>query len=352
MPIQSVPVRVYYAPRGERVSHFRKFRDFGRTSILNAVLVIMALLWVRPFMYLNTLRKKSIKGFFRELILESKDSNLKLALSVGLGTFFSIFPVWGWQMVTAVAIAYLLRLNKLVTLAFSNLSIAPVIPFILYLSDRAAEEAAQTPSAGSTPGGRYPETNDRRARSMDPARSMRTAIRDPLPNPPTPARDLSADSLAKIQSSYQKMIDLVVKELDAQAHFVGYAPPAVIAFRKAAYLEFSVNTSLPADPDSSRYKLAALAFDNHIAKLVRPMMAYFKGDLDFDGIAFSTTIHQGDKADAAQGNEAVEFFFPVDSLRCYETYDCTGQQLIDQGSVLINGERVSLDLQTAEASER
>jgi hypothetical protein len=53
-----------------------------------------------------------------------------------------------------------------------------------------------------------------------------------------------------------------------------------------------------------------------------------------------------------QGTEAVEFFFPVDALRCYEAYDCTGQQLIDQGSVLINGERVSLDLQIAEAGER
>ena len=49
--------------------------------------------------------------------------------------------------------------------------------------------------------------------------------------------------------------------------------------------------------------------------------------------------------------KAVEFFFPSDALRCYEAYDCTGQQLIDQGSVLINGERVSLDLQMAEASE-
>lgn len=136
VPLQSVPVRVYYAPKEERVSHFRKFRDFGRTSILNAILVFMALLWVRPFMYLGSLRKKSIRGFFREMILESKDSNLKLALSVGVGALFSIFPVWGWQMMSAVAAAYFLRLNKLVALAFSNLSIAPAVPFILYFSFR------------------------------------------------------------------------------------------------------------------------------------------------------------------------------------------------------------------------
>jgi hypothetical protein len=148
------------------------------------------------------------------------------------------------------------------------------------------------------------------------------------------------------------MIDLVARELDPQAHFVSYAPPAIIAFRKGAYLEFSVATALPDAPNGSRYKMAALAFDNHIAHLVRPMMAYFKGDLDFDGVAFSTTIHQGDKSVDTQGSEAVEFFFPVEALHCYEAYDCTGQQLIDQGSVLINGERVSLDLQTAESADR
>ncbi len=147
------------------------------------------------------------------------------------------------------------------------------------------------------------------------------------------------------------MVDLVLRQLDSQAHFVDYAPPAIVAFRKAAYLEFSVNTTLPAAHAGSRYKMAALAFDDHISHLVRPMMAYFKGDLDFDGIAFSTTIHEGDKTDAAPA-EAVEYFFPVEALRCYEAYDCTGQQLIDQGAILINGERVSLDLQMAEAGER
>jgi hypothetical protein len=36
-------------------------------------------------------------------------------------------------------------------------------------------------------------------------------------------------------------------------------------------------------------------------------------------------------------------------MHCYENYDCTGQQLIDAGTVLINGERASLDLLRAEA---
>jgi len=227
-------------------------------------------------------------------------------------------------------------------------------PFILYLSDHAAEEATQAPSESTAPVvTKNPKTKDRQAKSTETAHDMRTFRRhDPSASPPVPARDLSADSLAKTQASYQTIIDLVVKELDAQAHFVSYAPPAVVAFRKGAYLEFSVNTTLPAGPESSHYKLAALAFDDHIAHLIRPLIAYFKGDLEIDGIAFSTTVHQTDKSAATQGSEAVEFFFPTDGLRCYEAFDCSGQQLIDQGSVLINGERVSLDLETAEAGPR
>jgi hypothetical protein len=172
--------------------------------------------------------------------------------------------------------------------------------------------------------------------------------------PPVPPRDTSPESLSKIQSSYQKIIDQVVKELDPQAHFVAYTAPTIIAFRKEAYLELSLTTTLPVSAAGSRYKLAALAFDDHIAHLVRPVLSYFKGDLDFDGIAFGTTIRLQSKSPSSsvpsnQGNEAVEFFFPAAALRCYETYDCTGQQLIDRSFVLINGERVSLELQSAEA---
>ena len=258
-------------------------------------------------------------------------------------------------------------------------------PFILYLSDQAAQDAAKQLDKSDAGISSVASSKDAVAGRHSTAASATGASRPRSSTPATPPRDTSPEALAKIQTADQKMIDLVAKELDPQAHFVSYAPPAMVAFRKGAYLEFSLSTTLPAAA-GSRYKLAALAFDDHIAHLVRPMMAYFKGDLDFDGIAFSTTIHQDDGAGAtqgnksgatkgnksgaaqdkqqdkqaaaqekqapAQGNEAVEFFFPVDALRCYEAYDCTGQQLIDEGSVLINGERVSLDLQTAEASER
>jgi uncharacterized protein (DUF2062 family) len=51
-----------------------------------------------------------------------------------LGIFMGIVPIWGYQLVTAIGLAYLLRLNKLIVILAANISIPPMIPFILYLS--------------------------------------------------------------------------------------------------------------------------------------------------------------------------------------------------------------------------
>lgn len=175
----------------------------------------------------------------------------------------------------------------------------------------------------------------------------------PKAQPPSAAaRDTSPSALSVLQAANRELIGRFVKELDSQAHFVSYVEPSFVAFRQGIYLEFSINTSLPESAGGSRYKLAAMAFDDHVAHLVRPTLAYFKDDTSFDGIGFSTTVHVAAKSAAASTSQAVEFFFPFSALHCYERYDCTGQQLIDAGTVLVNGERVGLDLQVAEASAR
>jgi len=132
--ITSVPVKVYYAPKGERVSHFRKVHDFTRVSIANTLLVFTALLWVNPFRFITALRKKSIRKFIQEYIINSSDSNMKIAVSVTVGVFIGVFPVWGFQMLVAFGIAYFLKLNKFVTVTASNISMPPMLPFILFLS--------------------------------------------------------------------------------------------------------------------------------------------------------------------------------------------------------------------------
>ena len=177
----------------------------------------------------------------------------------------------------------------------------------------------------------------------------------PAPTPPTepPAHDTSPQALAALQLSIQGASNHMLKELEPEAHFVTYAPPAFIAFHHQVYLELSMTTILAEPPQASRYKLAALAFDEHISPLIRRVLAYFPGDQNFDGISFSTTVRGRTKPGAPAAKPlAVEFFFPVESIRRYESYDCTGQQLINDGIVLINGERAGLDLELAQGSSQ
>jgi glycosyltransferase involved in cell wall biosynthesis len=132
IPLTSVPVGVIYPPKNERVSHFRPFTDFARISVLNSVLVILGLLFYRPRMLYRKVREESFRDLMRRLLMTPEESNFRKAASVALGVFMGISPLWGWQMAVALAFAYLLRLNKTITLIASNISIPPMIPFILF----------------------------------------------------------------------------------------------------------------------------------------------------------------------------------------------------------------------------
>lgn len=132
--IENIPIQVFYAPKEERVSHFRPIRDFTRISILNSILVVITFLWILPRDFFRKLTWTNIKSFFDKHLMKTQDSNSKIVKSVMLGVFFGIIPVWGYQMILAVITAQCLHLNKVITLIASNISIPPFIPFILYFS--------------------------------------------------------------------------------------------------------------------------------------------------------------------------------------------------------------------------
>lgn len=131
IPVKNIPVQVLYDPN-ERVSHFRPFKDFTRISILNTVLVLIALLYIKPRDFFFSFRRKSLKQFLLENVLHSQDSHFKKAASVALGVFVGISPFWGFQTLIVLVSAVFLRLNKVIAFAFSNVSIPPMIPFIIY----------------------------------------------------------------------------------------------------------------------------------------------------------------------------------------------------------------------------
>jgi glycosyltransferase involved in cell wall biosynthesis len=137
IPVISVPVLVYYAPQNERVSHFRPFADFTRISILNTLLVFISFLYIKPR---DLLRRLFLKNKWKEIFVDELfnpgQSNLRKSVSVGFGVMMGIMPIWGFQLIVAIFLAVLFKLNKGLVILFANISIPPMMPLIIYSSYR------------------------------------------------------------------------------------------------------------------------------------------------------------------------------------------------------------------------
>ena len=129
--VKNVPIQVLY-DESERVTHFRPIKDFTRISILNTVLVLIALLYIKPRDLFRKLKKKGVKRFFLEDFLQNSDSKEKKALSIALGTFIGISPFWGFQTALVIFLSVVLKLNKVIAFTLSNVSLPIFIPFIIY----------------------------------------------------------------------------------------------------------------------------------------------------------------------------------------------------------------------------
>jgi glycosyltransferase involved in cell wall biosynthesis len=134
----SVPVTVYYAPKEERISHFRPYKDFFRISVLNTILVLISLLYIKPRDLIRTLfSREKMKKVLDEHLYNPHHSIQLKSLSVSFGIFMGIVPIWGFQLAVAIFLAILFKLNKPLVIIAANISIPPMIPLIIYLSYKA-----------------------------------------------------------------------------------------------------------------------------------------------------------------------------------------------------------------------
>jgi glycosyltransferase involved in cell wall biosynthesis len=128
IPVISEPVQIVYDQGEDRVSHFRPYKDFFRISVLNTILCFIAFAYIKPRDFFKNLTWKNIKAF-----LDIKgEGNFKLAASIGFGVFMGIVPIWGYQMIVALALAYLMKLHKPFVIVAANISIPPMIPLIIF----------------------------------------------------------------------------------------------------------------------------------------------------------------------------------------------------------------------------
>lgn len=133
VPIENVPVKVRYDYR-ERVSHFRPFWDFARITLLNIWFVFVTFFYIKPKKKFFVFKEKGLRRFWREDILKSDEPPLKKAKAISLGVFVGLSPFLGFHSLLVLLGARLLRLNLFTAFLFSNVSIAPFLPFIVYAS--------------------------------------------------------------------------------------------------------------------------------------------------------------------------------------------------------------------------
>lgn len=68
------------------------------------------------------------------------------AFSVALATFMAFMPLYGFQTITGLLLAFILRLNKILVVVLINIITPyPILPFIMYFSFRAGGVFFKTP---------------------------------------------------------------------------------------------------------------------------------------------------------------------------------------------------------------
>lgn len=133
VPIEPLAIKVKYDP-DERVTHFRPFQDFTRIGFMHAYLVTLNLIWYLHVRLLQGVRKKGLFAIIKEEFVKKDESNLMKALSIGFGFFMGIVPLWGFQLLIGIPLSILFKMNKALFISAANVSIPPMIPFIIYAS--------------------------------------------------------------------------------------------------------------------------------------------------------------------------------------------------------------------------
>ena len=80
--IHPIPIRVYYPPQSERVSHFRPAKDFTRISILNTFLCIGALIYGLPMRIYTAIRDKKVFNRECRFMTRKKDEKKEAATTL------------------------------------------------------------------------------------------------------------------------------------------------------------------------------------------------------------------------------------------------------------------------------
>jgi hypothetical protein len=185
-----------------------------------------------------------------------------------------------------------------------------------------------------------------RGLAVDEAPPAATAPIHPAAIPVAPKPSPTPADAERLQSQYQTQLDSLVKTDGAKLHLVDYAPPSFAIYHDQIVLQFTLrNPTLFDKTSGSIYKRAAQSFDLFLAPQLKLLLQKLPTDAALDDLDFSILNRVGSEKDSS---EAVEFICPLKSVRSFTDDAMTTQDLISHSIVLVNGVRISLNLQAVE----
>ncbi|HXY03617.1 MAG TPA: hypothetical protein VEI49_08550 [Terriglobales bacterium] len=175
-----------------------------------------------------------------------------------------------------------------------------------------------------------------------------TAASSKHPDSFVDARPLAPADVDELQTKYQPVLDAFGKEVDSimrQPNRSASAPDLAL-IRSRLYLQFTLrNPQAFSKESTSLYKRAALSFDTFLAPHLADLLAKLPAIPDLAGLSITVLVNA---SAAGSSSEAIEFMCPLAGLRNFTAFEITNQELIDQSIVVVNGVRISLNLQQVE----
>ena len=129
--VQEVPVQVCYP--SDRISHFHKFKDNLRLTVLNTYLTLRSMLPIPHRRYVSATQEGVRKQSYWEQLkenLRTKNNIVKNAFSAAWGIFCGSIALPGIRQVMLFSGAGFWNLNRILIISFEKLCIGPIIPAI------------------------------------------------------------------------------------------------------------------------------------------------------------------------------------------------------------------------------
>ena len=132
VPLRDAEISVYYPPAEKRISHFDKFKDNLRLTLLNTHLTMRSILpW--PHRKIVRVAKSPKVSLFRPLdsirvLLTENTSPGRLAAAGALGVFLGAAPLIACHTIAILFAAGFFRLNKVAAISASQLCMPPLVP--------------------------------------------------------------------------------------------------------------------------------------------------------------------------------------------------------------------------------